>query len=772
MNAPLGGGEPTDIHRRIAAALAGLVTDTPGVPPHPYLSRHLAQHAARGQVLDDVHVPPALLAWDTSASVRRLLHCQDVPHQRQEWLQTWAALEPFARDITPASRLTSLHLAHHAATCRRTPASAPAARAAELSGSRVTALWSDCSPPDNVWSITDTAVTSLAAVTTPGEGALVSGDDHGVVRMWRKDGTAAATPLNMHEGAVTHLLPLGPGRLATAGTDGTVAVLDIHHNRRLATVHRRPRTWVTSLALYRPPRDRHVLLAAHSDGYIAVLDAETYRPVDLPLPSRDNAPVLLATVHQRDTAPLLLCAQGETISVFDGRATFIHARQGSRVRALAALQEPGRYAVGDEAGNLTLYDTARPSREAARAAVPPGDALSKLSAVTVDGQPLLLSASTDGTVRRWNTTTALPVGDPLRGHTAAINAMALLPGQSGTRLITAGADHTLRSWLLAAEAARPPRPRWRPVTAAALADTPAPEPPPFFAVASGATTRLFNIRTGDRRTLWKDGGVTALTWIQNDAQLLLAAAMSDNSIRLTDPAGPKGSAGTRHLTGHYAPVLALETVPLPDRTILASASGDGSVRLWDLETEQALAVFDDHKFSVRALASAQTSDGPLLASGGSDGTARLWDPLRRTSHRDAIRCAQHNVNALAFVPAAGGAAAAQLATAGQDGTVKVWDIRSGHPTKAVAHRDFGDGPLTAVTSFPHPGKRTVVAAAGRSAIHLWDVTLDVVLLQIAVGRSLSSLASRTDPRALGPTTVITATGGAGTMVFRLDHELL
>ncbi len=125
---------------------------------------------------------------------------------------------------------------------------------------------------------------------------------------------------------------------------------------------------------------------------------------------------------------------------------------------------------------------------------------------------------------------------------------------------------------------------------------------------------------------------------------------------------------------------------------LASAGGDGTIKLWDagtLKLERTLAGHAGSAFSVSF-----SADGKLLASAGRDGTVRVWDVGQGRS-RHTLKAHAKGAFIVAFSPDG-----KVLASGGADNAVRLWDPATGKLLKALSgHKDM----VTALTFFPRGG---------------------------------------------------------------------
>jgi WD40 repeat protein len=113
----------------------------------------------------------------------------------------------------------------------------------------------------------------------------------------------------------------------------------------------------------------------------------------------------------------------------------------------------------------------------------------------------------------------------------------------------------------------------------------------------------------------------------------------------------------------------------PDSRTLVSASADGTVRVWDVETGKVAHALLGHQGHVRSAVFSPTAD--LIASGDEHGKVRVWDVVSGRllrivdGHAGAVLC-------LAVLPKD-----KILATGGDDRTVRLWDLGSGRELHSV-----------------------------------------------------------------------------------------
>ena len=161
------------------------------------------------------------------------------------------------------------------------------------------------------------------------------------------------------------------------------------------------------------------------------------------------------------------------------------------------------------------------------------------------------------------------------------------------------------------------------------------------------------------------------------------------------------------LRGHEGVVHAVTFSP--DGQTLASMSGGGTFRVWDVASGQLKGTLESLNFPGLHAASF-SPDGSKLASGADEGFIGLWD-VASGELQNVLPGHEDEIRFVAFSPDG-----SRLASAGdfQDPTVKVWDLRTGQLT-------ILEGQVEYVVSLSFSSdSQTLAVGSPSDGVQLWD----------------------------------------------------
>ncbi|KAJ3916525.1 quinon protein alcohol dehydrogenase-like superfamily [Lentinula edodes] len=331
-----------------------------------------------------------------------------------------------------------------------------------------------------------------------------------------------------------------------------------------------------------------------------------------------------------------------------------------------------------------------------------------------DGTKLVLGCS-DSTVRIWDASTGVQIGDSLQGHTRTVNSVAF--SSDGTRIVSGSDDETVRVWdaRTGAQICEPFKDHGRYINAVAIS-------PNGTKIVSGSDDNAIQICDAQSGTRignplqGHDLKVSSVAFSPDGGKIVSGSL--DRTIRIWDT--NSGVQVGNPLLGHSQHVTSVAFSP--DGKRIVSASHDKTVRIWDAITGfQIGSALEGHESYIHT--ATISPDGTKVVSGSSDSTIRIWDISTGLQIGDPLDFHDKGVAAVVFSPDE-----TNIVSSSYDETVRICNISGGIQLLTGSSPGL-QGHNDAVNSVAFsPDGTTIVSGSHDKTVRIWDAATCVQVM--------------------------------------------